>query len=193
MKRTMKYCVSTPNRGLFLKPTGKWDGSKDFEFTIDGISDSEYAKDEIRKSVNGWTVLVQEAPVVMKSKSMPIVTLSITEAELYSAPLCAQDMLFVMRIMNSMGLKVKLPMKLRIDNSGADDLIHNWSIGGRTRHIEVKQYFLRELNEAGIIETVWESTDNMTSDVLTNNLAGPAYDKHNSKFVGMDEYMKRRM
>ena len=33
----------------------------------------------------------------------------------------------------------------------------------------------------------------MTSDVLTKNLAGPAFDKHNSKFVGLDEYMKARM
>ena len=31
MKRTMKYCVSTPNRGLFLKPTGIWDGTREFE------------------------------------------------------------------------------------------------------------------------------------------------------------------
>lgn len=57
----------------------------------------------------------------------------------------------------------------------------------------MKKYFLRELNEAGIIETVWVSGDNMTSDVLTKNLAGSAFDKHNSKFVGLDEYMKVRM
>ena len=69
---------------------------------------------------------MQDALVVMKSKLLSIVALSITKAELYSATMCAQDMLFVMRIMNSMGLKVKLPMKLKINNSGADDLVHNW-------------------------------------------------------------------
>ena len=126
MKRTMKYYVSTHNRGLFLKPTGTWDGSRDFEFTIDGISDSEYAKDESRRSVNGWSVFLQDAPVVMKSRVMPIVALSITEAELYSATMCAQDMSFTTRILNSMELKVKLPMILNVDNSGADDLVHNW-------------------------------------------------------------------
>ena len=121
---------------------------------------------------------------------MPIVALSVTEAELFAATQCAQDMLFEMRILNSMGLKVKLPMTLEVDNKGAKDLINNWSIGGRTRHIEVKQYFLRELKEAGIIEIKWTSGDDMTSDLFTKNLSGPTFEKHASKFVGEDEYMK---
>jgi hypothetical protein len=37
-----------------------------------------------------------------------------------------------------MGFKVKKPMILEIDNNkGAADLTHNWSVGGRTRHVEV--------------------------------------------------------
>eukprot|EP00957_Ditylum_brightwellii_P101001 7698231-Ditylum_brightwellii.AAC.1 len=49
-----------------------------------------------------------------------------------------------------MGIKVKLPMILYLDNKGAKDSSNNWSIGGRTRHIEAKQYFLRELKEANL-------------------------------------------
>ena len=66
-----------------------------------------------------------------------------TEAELFSKLMCAQDMLFVMMIINSMGLKVKLPIKLEIDNKGAKHILHNWSVGGILRHVEVKQFFLR--------------------------------------------------
>jgi hypothetical protein len=44
-------------------------------------------------------------------------------------------------------------MILEIDNKGAVDLTNNWSVGGRTRHVEV-QYYLRELKEEGIIHTV---------------------------------------
>ena len=43
-------------------------------------------------------------------------------------------------------------MVLKVDNKGAKDLMNNWSVGGRTRHIEVKQYFIRDLKEAGIIK-----------------------------------------
>ena len=42
--RVMKYCVGTPNRGMFLKPNGKWDGDPDFEFVIAGRSDSERSR-----------------------------------------------------------------------------------------------------------------------------------------------------
>jgi hypothetical protein len=69
-------------------------------------------------------------------------TLSTAEAELVSGTQCAQDMLFVMRVLESIGLKVKKPAILQFDNKGAVDLANNWSIGGRTRHIEVRQYFL---------------------------------------------------
>ena len=149
MKRVMKYCVATPYRGLELKPTRKWNGvDKDFLFRIRGLSDSEYAKDPSRKSINGWAVFLEDAPVSIKSKMMPIVALSVTEAELFAAVQCAQDMMHAMRIIESIGLQVEKPMKLFVDNKGAVDITHNWSVGGRTRHIEVKQYFLRQLKES---------------------------------------------
>ena len=52
-------------------------------------------------------------------------------------------MMFVMRIINRIGLKVKLLMKLEIENKGATYITNNWSVGGRFRHVEVKQIFLR--------------------------------------------------
>eukprot|EP00957_Ditylum_brightwellii_P082140 6246398-Ditylum_brightwellii.AAC.1 len=125
MKRAMKYCTTTPNRGLFLKPKGKWDGTANFLFEIKGASDSEYAKALNRRSINGWTVFLNCAPINYKSKMMPIVALLVTKAELFAAVQCAQDMLRAMRILNSMGLKVKLPMILYLDNKGAKDFINS--------------------------------------------------------------------
>jgi hypothetical protein len=189
MQRIMRYVVNTAARGLKLCPNAEWDGSQDFLFELEGWSDSEYAKDSSRRSVNGWSVFLNGSAIAFRSKMMPIVALSVTEAELYSAVQCAQDMLYAMRIVNSIGLKVKLPMRLIVDNKGADDLCHNWSVGGRTRHVEVKQYFLRELKEAGIIETEWRRGDEQRSDVFTKNLPRPPFEKHASNFVGVDEYM----
>jgi hypothetical protein len=39
-------------------------------------------------------------------------------------------------------------MILEVENKGAKDLAHNWSIGGRICHVEVKYHFLRELKAA---------------------------------------------
>ena len=41
-------------------------------------------------------------------------------------------------------------MSASIDNDRAVDIGNNWSVGGRTHHVKVKQIFLWELKEAGI-------------------------------------------
>ena len=43
-------------------------------------------------------------------------------------------------------------MILKIDNKEAKDLINNWSVAGRMRHIEVKYFFLREMKGKGVIK-----------------------------------------
>ena len=82
MLKVMKYCVDTPDRGLFLNPDTFWDGSQDFEFTITGKSDSEFARDKItRRTVGGHVVYLNGAPVAIVSKMQSIVALSVTESE----------------------------------------------------------------------------------------------------------------
>jgi hypothetical protein len=190
MFRAMKYCVGTPERGLLLKPNMEWNGDPNFEFVIHGVSDSDFAKDpETRRSVSGYATFLCGAPVTMKSSMQNCVTLSVTEAELVSATNCAQHMMFNMRIVESMGLKVKKPMTLWVDNKGAIDLVNNWSVGGRTRHVDVRYYFLREMKEAGIIEVKWIPTNNNCSDIFTKNLDGPAFKKHAEVYCGKDKYM----
>eukprot|EP00957_Ditylum_brightwellii_P151364 11526034-Ditylum_brightwellii.AAC.1 len=78
-------------------------------------------------------------------------------------------------------------MILYLDNKGAKDFVNNWYIGVCTRRIEVKQYFLRELKEAGIIESRWKKGQEMTPDIFTENCASPLFDKHAVTFVGKDE------
>ncbi len=82
---------------------------------------------------------------MFKSLTQKSVALSVCEAEQTAGLLCAQDMMYVPNVLESMGLKVKFPMTLEMDNKGAVDLANNWSIGGRTRHVDVRQCFLRNL------------------------------------------------
>ena len=88
-----------------------------------------------------------------------------------------------------MGLQVEKPMILQVDNKGAKDLMNTWSVGGRTRHIEVKQYFIRDLKEDGIVTIEWVPSEEMTADIMTKNLGGPAFERHAKELVGVDEYM----
>ena len=84
-----------------------------------------------------------------------------------------QDALFVRSIVESLGLNVKLPMKVRNDNHSEIDLTHNWSIGGHTRHIEVKQNFLQESKEVDFVDFEWISIYENEADMFTKNLGGP--------------------
>ena len=190
MQRVLGYMVSTPNRGLVLAPKRTWDGKdKSFKFIISGKSDSDYATNpETRHSVSGWSTFLEGAVVTTKSRMQKCVTLSVTEAELVAATECAQDMIFIKRVLESMELQVELPMVLEVDNKGAFDLANNWSAGGRTRHVATRVTFLRELKEEGTLIVKWISNEFMSSDIFTKNLGGKDFKKHATTYVGDDEY-----
>ena len=131
---------------------------------------------------------MNDTPVSIESSQQPTMMLLSAESELMSGTSCAQDMLYTYQILESLGLKLKLSMILCIDNKGAVELANNWTAGGCTRHIEVRQYFLRELKEQNIILTRWISGENMCSDFLTKNLPGALFERHIYPFVRDDEY-----
>ena len=190
MKTVMNYVINTPNRGLLLKPDKKWDGTKNFEFEILGRSDSDHGKcPDTRRSVSGYSVFLNGAPFRIRSVMQNIVTLSVTEAEEVAATDCVQDMLFGMHLLESLGLKVKKPMVLEIDNKGGKDIVDSWSTSGRTRHIAIKHNFLRELKEEGVLTVNWIETDSNTSDLFTKNLGLRKFLKFTKAYVGDDEYM----
>ena len=115
-------------------------------------------------------------------------TLSVTESESISAVQCAQDMLFVMWVLESLGLQVEKPMVLMMNNRGAIGLFNNWSVAGRTCHLDVRYNFMRELKESDMVTCVWLSGEEMSSDVFTKNLGGRVFAKHTKKYCGDDEY-----
>ena len=131
MIRVMKYCVGSADRRWTLKPTRGWDGNPSHKFVILGLFDLDYTKDiDTRRSVSGTAVFLEGSCIGAQSATQQTVALSVTEAELSAATQCAQDMLYAMRVIESLGLKVQKPMILQVDNKGAHDLAHNWSIGG---------------------------------------------------------------
>jgi hypothetical protein len=110
LKRAMEYCVSTPEQGWLLKPSGTWNGrDKGLKFNIHGYTDSDYAKDlETRRSVSGCATFLEDAPVTANGRMQDCVTLSDTEAELVVAIMCVQDMLYTNKMLESMELQVAL-------------------------------------------------------------------------------------
>jgi hypothetical protein len=112
-----------------------------FAFVILERSDSDHAKDvKRRRSVSGNSVFLERAPVAMACLMQGHVTLSVTGAKLAAATQRSQDMLIIMCVVELVGLKVKKPMTLEVDNEGAKDLTHDLSVGGGTRHVNAREW-----------------------------------------------------
>ena len=56
-------------------------------------------------------------------------------------------------------------MKLEMDNKGAVDLMHSFSISGRTKHIEYRYLWLSNLQEQNIIDVQWVKGDENETDI----------------------------
>jgi hypothetical protein len=68
------------------------------------------------------------------------------------------------------------------------------SIGGRTRHVNVREWFLRDLKEEGSIEVKCIAGDDNSADLFIKNLQGPLFEKHTTRaYCGNDEYMKAKL
>jgi hypothetical protein len=185
MERVMAYCVQDKEKGWILKPSRKWNGKdRYFLFKVRGKSDSDYAADKKkRRSVSGFVIWLEEAPIMCKSMMQDVPALSVTEAELMSGTSCGQYMVYVKKYLENLGLKVELPMLLEIDNKGAVDLINGFSTNGRTKHIDTRLFWLRELKERNIIKVRWVSGKNNEADLFTKNLGNKEFEKYTDRLI----------
>jgi hypothetical protein len=88
-----------------------------------------------------------------------------------------------------LGLHVQLPMILEVDNKGAADLVNNYSVWGWTRHVEMRQYFLRQLKEESISNFIWTLGELNISDLLIcEELGTHGFQKNLKAYVRDDNY-----
>ena len=89
------------------------------------------------------------------------------KGELITACEAAQNMLFLMQVLEDIGLCMKMPMVLHVDCKGTLDLTYGWNISGLMQHISVQVCFLCELKEANLVLCIWLSTDTNMVDMYT--------------------------
>ena len=95
-----------------------------------------------------------------------------------------QEMPYMKNVLESLGLQVKLSMVLEMDNQAGVYLASTWSVGGRTRHIDVQSMFLQELKEAGILVIMWIASTTNEADIFIKNLDGPTFQRYTNIFTG---------
>jgi hypothetical protein len=139
----IKYVVSTEHRGLVLSPKEKWRRGYKFKMRDWFWLDSDYGtNNDDHRSISDGRVLVNVAVISFHSVTQKFVALSVTEAKIATGIMIAHDMLYVYHWLESLKLDVELSMLLRMDTSGAVDIVNSWSIGGRTHHVDIGNNFL---------------------------------------------------
>jgi hypothetical protein len=146
-----------------------------------------------QRSVMSCEVFLEDCCTSAKSKQMPFVTLSVTEAELAAAVECAQDLMYSMHVLEGMGLHVSKPMPLYVDNEAAVNMVRNWISGGRMCHTAVRLNFLRELQEAGMIDLRHVAGHDNPADIGSKNTNRTTFEQHGVCLHGKDEYYKEFM
>jgi hypothetical protein len=187
MKRVIKFVMDTKHLGLKMEPKTP-DNDKMWDLVI--YCDSDWAGDkDTRISVAGFIVYLMGAPISWKSKAQRGVTLSSSEAEFVALSEAAKEIKFVVQVLISMGIPVRLPVICRVDNIGAIFMAENVSTSQRTKHIDTRYHFVREFVEEGFIKIIFVRTKENRSDGFTKNVTGEIYDAHVETYMAEKTYL----
>ena len=171
VKRILSYLKGTSCHGVTF-------GGIDGTATLQAYSDADYASNlDDRRSTTGVILILNGGPVLWKSQRQKCVSLSTTESEYVAASAGAKEIVWMRRPLQDLGCAQKQPTELFIDNQSAIKLVRNPEFHQRTKHIDVRFNFIRDLQEAKVINAVYVNTENQLAYLLTKGLDGPRFRK----------------
>jgi len=158
VKRILRYLVHTPNFGLWY-PKGS-------NFNLLGY----YAGCKVeRKSTSGTCQFLGRSLVSWSSKKQNFIALSTAEAEYVAVGACCAQLLWMRQTLRDFGCQfTKIP--LLCVNKSAIKLANNPVSHSRTKHIDIRHYFLRDHETKGDIEIRHVSTETQLADIFTKPL-----------------------
>ena len=140
--------------------------------------DSNYATNkEDRRSITGAIFTVGGIITNWISKTQPVVTLASTDAEYYALTTAAQEVIFTQQLLSEISQPI-LPGILLEDNTGAIFLVKNKQVSSRTKHISIRQHFIRERVADGEIVVKYTRSENNEGDIATKNNPEAIHMKH---------------
>ena len=163
VKHILKYLKGTSQIGIVYQ-AGHQTG------VLTTYSDADYAGDiSTRRSTSGVVCQYMGGPVAWLSQRQKSVALSTTEAEFMAASEAAKEIIWLSRLLSEITTLVATPV-LKIDNMSAVKLVKNPTFHKRSKHIEVRHYFVREKFDEGRLTVEHISGEEQIADILTKPL-----------------------
>jgi hypothetical protein len=169
VKRTLRYLKGTPKCGILYSP--------DLVCNLQCFCDSDFAGDPLsRKSTSGMVFMNGGGAICWKSQRQKCIALSTTEAEFISASQASKEAVWLSNLLNELDSLSETPV-LKIDNQSAIKLIRNPTFHNRTKHIDIRYKFIRDLCESNQLNVSYCSSDAQAADLLTKALPKARFEK----------------
>lgn len=171
-KRILRYLKGTIELGIFYRRNEGGD------MRLMAFTDSDYAGDlNDRRSTTGCVFLMGSGSISWALKKQPVVALSTTEAEYIAAAFCACQCVWIRRILEKIGAEEKSATVIHCDNNSTIQLSKHPVLHGKSKHIEVRFHYLRELVSGEIVKLEYCATENQVADIFTKPLKLEQFEK----------------
>ena len=151
---------------------------KEYGTDLVGYTDSDYARDlDDHNSTLGHVFMLNSSAISWTSKKKQIVTLSTTKAEFVAVALSSCQALWHRKMFEVLGEEQKGPTIIYCDNMSTIKLSKNPIMHGRSKNIDVRFHFLRDLYKDEKIDLQYCRSGEQIVDILTKPLKQPAFEK----------------
>jgi Reverse transcriptase (RNA-dependent DNA polymerase) len=168
--RVLRYLKQTFDYGLVFDGGLLRDELVIFDL-LKVYADSSFGNRELsRLSVTGYAILLAGAAIVYKSVCQRNIALSTLQAEITATSEACRDAEWVRMLLIELGFKPKSPIPVFCDNQATVASVQNPVNHKGCKHIEIRNFYARELQEAGKINIQYVKTTEMIGDILTKAL-----------------------
>ena len=127
---------------------------------------------ETRFSTSGWTVQWQGASISWGSRKQSCVALSSCEAEIVALSECSKDVVYYRKKLAGLDpLYVTSSTPTATDNKAARDLSYNPEFHARSKHVQRRHFYVRDMVEAYELVVPLVKTDDNPADFFTKPMA----------------------
>jgi len=187
LKQLLCYLRDTKNHGITYRRTGNKEPRAyvDASFADTPGRIHPGADPNGRKSTGGHVIELAGGAVSYSSSGQPVVALSTTESELIEAVRATRDIIFVRKLLFTMERACTTPTVLLEDNNPVIKLMEDaiTAANKRSRHIELRWFWLREAITNGIVELVKVASADNVADIMTKGLYKPTFTGLRDKLV----------
>lgn len=155
---------------------------KDYGPRLHGFCDADYAGDHIdRRSVTGHIFLLNRGPVSWSSTKQRCVATSTTEAEYIALSESSKQGQWLRTLIKELNrlelLEENQAVPMHSDNQACITISQDPTGHRRTKHIDIRYHYIRELVAYRKATVTYLATQNMIADVLTKPLPAKLFER----------------